>query len=144
MSTRTRRSYRAYNSWAHMKQRCNNPNCQDYHHYGGRGISYDPRWEHFENFLADMGERPKWWTLERIDNEADYGPDNCRWATQAEQIRNTRRNINVTLKGETHCLKDWCTRLNLNYITILYRVQYYGWEAERALTTPIRPMKRRS
>jgi hypothetical protein len=80
-----------YNSWANMKQRCNNPHNHKYKDYGGKGITYDPRWELFINFLEDMGERPKGTTLDRYPNKTgDYCKDNCRWATPIEQARNTK------------------------------------------------------
>lgn len=79
-----------YNSWSTMKQRCLNPRSPKYKSYGGRGIDVCPQWMTFEGFLADMGVRPDGLTLDRIDNDAGYSPDNCRWATPSQQIANRR------------------------------------------------------
>ena len=79
-----------YQSWSHMKQRCQNPGNVGYYNYGGRGIRVCKRWQSFENFLADMGVRPDGLTLERIDNDGNYEPDNCKWATRHIQRINSR------------------------------------------------------
>jgi len=80
----------SYQSWRSMKQRCTNPTNIAYKYYGGRGISFCSRWDAFENFFEDMGERPIGLTLERVDNEKGYSKENCKWANQKEQIRNSR------------------------------------------------------
>lgn len=81
---------RTYSSWQAMKSRCNNPNATSYKRYGGRGIKVCERWDTFENFLADMGERPEGMTLDRKDTDGDYTPDNCVWSTPVKQVHNRR------------------------------------------------------
>lgn len=80
-----------YRSWQHMHERCRNPNQEGYKHWGGRGISVCDRWQSFENFLADMGERPAGYSIERIDNDGNYEPSNCKWIPRNEQMQNQRR-----------------------------------------------------
>jgi hypothetical protein len=107
-----------YRSWAHMKERCDNPNSSFYKNYGARGIGYDPRWSTFMPFYRDMGPRPVGLTLERVDTDADYSKENCIWGTWREQQNNRRNNIRVTLDGETLSLTQWCRRLDLDYSAV--------------------------
>ncbi len=106
-----------HNSWQAMKGRCYNPNNKQYNDYGGRGIKVCDRWlNNFENFLADMGKKPTpAHSLDRIDVNGDYAPENCRWATREEQNNNKRCSIMVEHNGKTQTFKQWCDELNLPY-----------------------------
>lgn len=125
-----------YNSWHSMKQRCTNPSDDRFSQYGGRGITVCERWMKFDNFLADMGEKPPRMSIDRIDNNGNYQPDNCRWANAAVQSRNTSRNRFFTFQGETLCLDDWSRKLNIPHTTLHTRLR--KWPVERALTEPVR------
>lgn len=127
-----------YVAWACMRRRCSNPNTRDYANYGGRGITACARWSLFENFLADMGEKPVGLTLERNDNAQGYGPDNCRWATRQDQNRNRRSVRQITHDGRTQSLQAWANETGLNPRTISSRLGTLGWSVERALSTASR------
>ena len=134
---RDRKMSREYRTWSSMVQRCTNPNLREWKFYGGRGIAVCEAWLDFRQFLLDMGPRPEGMTLDRFpDRDGPYSPDNCRWATQAQQVRNTRRNIFATIDGRTQCLKDWCVELGKNYRTVVQRVSV-GVSPEDALKLPL-------
>lgn len=126
-----------YGTWVNINTRCTNSNIPDYFRYGGRGITVCPEWSSFEQFLADMGPRPSpHHTIERLDNDGPYAPDNCRWATRTEQARNRRSNRKITYAGETLCLSEWAERTGLRIHTILMRLKR-GWSVEQTLTTTV-------
>lgn len=110
--------------WVRMKQRCHNPNNKSFKHYGARGIRVCERWtSSFENFLADMGERPSnRHSIDRIDNDGDYTPENCRWATLKQQANNTRRNRKIEHNGVTKNLNQWASELGMSRATLESRI----------------------
>lgn len=121
-----------YRAWTAMLDRCDNKKSTYYKDYGACGINVCERWRSFENFLADMGVVPHGHTLERVDNDKGYGPDNCRWATRAEQGLNRRTNVRLTHNGLTLTLTEWAERLGINRAT-LYTRRFKGWPTERIL-----------
>ena len=126
---------KTYNAWASMKKRCKNPSHKFYPQYGGRGISFDPAWESFESFLADMGTAPHGLTLDRVDNSLGYSKDNCRWTTQKTQCNNRRSNVFVEYAGKRQTVAQWSEEIGLERKTLEYRIRV-GWTPEKALTTP--------
>ena len=114
-----------YRSWGCMLSRCTDPNHKQYAHYGGRGIEVCDRWLKFEGFFADMGKKPKGLTVERMDNNKGYFPENCIYATYKEQNRNSRNNRMVRYKGKTKCLAEWAEELKINYETLRSRLDKY-------------------
>lgn len=109
-----------------MKQRCDYKRAPSYHRYGGRGITYDPRWAEFKNFLLDMGERPEGHNLERKDSNGNYTKDNCRWATMKEQQNNRRNNVMITVGETTKTAGEWSEVMNIPVARILARHRQ-GW-----------------
>lgn len=127
-----------YNVWDKMIGRCHRPSDNNYPSYGQRGIIVCDKWRgSFVNFLADMGEKPHGKTLDRINNNEGYTPENCRWATHKEQSRNTRRNKLITFQGETHCIAEWAEITGISACNIKQRLAKYNWPVERALTEPV-------
>jgi hypothetical protein len=119
-----------YLSWQSAKGRCHNPADKRFPHYGGRGIRMCDRWlNSFENFLADMGERPTGMSLDRIDVNGDYAPDNCRWATAKEQADNRRRTVWVDYEGSRVTLKDFAKARGIKYRTLWARMRRTGLSA---------------
>jgi len=121
-----------YHTWADMLQRCLNPKVLGYSRYGGRGITVCDRWLSFKNFLADMGPRPYKLTIERKNNDGNYEPGNCRWATRKEQQNNMRTNVRLTYQGKTQNLSQWAIELGINRVTLNMRL-LKGWSVEKAL-----------
>ena len=160
------RHTRIYSIWCDMKKRCNNPKCKNYIRYGANGITVCSEWN--DNFVAFYEWSMKngyknGLTLDRIKNDKGYSPDNCRWVTMREQNNNRANNIKVTYQGKTQTLKQWCDELNLKdettvsvkhhkpinkalnglkYKTVWMRINVYGWDEERALTTPVMRSKK--
>lgn len=131
---------REYAIWQGMITRCTNSNRPEYKNYGGRGIGVCDEWKSsFENFYNDMGCRPsKKHTVDRIDNDGDYAPENCRWATRTQQARNGRCNRILTFNGLTMCVAEWAEYLGINRGTLNSRLNHYGWSVERTLTEEVR------
>lgn len=124
-----------YRIWCGMVTRCTNRRLACAHNYALRGITICERWRgSFAAFLADVGPRPSpGHSIDRIDNDRGYEPGNCRWATAAEQQRNTRRNKLLTLNGRTMCVADWAAELGISRYTIFDRLRR-GYTPEKALT----------
>ena len=133
-----------YNTWNRMVDRCNNPKNHKYYAYGGRGIKVCNEWQNnydtFYKWAIEKGYRVGLW-IERIDNDGNYCPENCRWATRKEQMRNTRRNNFIKYNGEIKTLAEWCEVLSLPYATVNTRL-HRGYGPERAFETPIRSTRK--
>ena len=120
-----------YRRWNSMRQRCNNPKVPFYKNYGGRGVKVCDTWDNsFDAFVKDMGLPPTPnHTIDRIDNNGDYSPENCRWADQFQQHSNTRKSINITAFGETNPPKIWAKKLGINFQRITYAFRQGGIDA---------------
>lgn len=122
-----------YSAWHSMKGRCLNPNHHDFHNYGGRGITVCERWLKFENFYADMGKRPEGKSLDRFpNNDGNYEPGNCRWATPKEQSNNRRSNVFIEFGAVRKTKTEWAREIGISFESLCKRLK--KWSLERALT----------
>lgn len=132
-----------HRSWSSMNSRCNNPKHHAFSYYGGRGIKVCERWKSFEIFLQDMGPRPSLQhSLDRIDNDKGYSPDNCRWATAKEQRLNNSMIRLVEIDGEAKRLMEWSHISGIPF-DVLFKRLAAGWDPKRAITQPRRITKPR-
>lgn len=128
---------REYRAWANAKTRCYNTKTTYYQNYGARGITMCDEWRHnFERFLEDMGLCPVGYWLDRIDNEGNYEPRNCRWTTPTVQQRNSRKNRRYELNGLALTLPEWAERTGLSKATIEKRLRI-GWSMSDAVSLPV-------
>lgn len=131
-------------SWQTMRQRCHNPNDPYYFRYGGRGIQVCERWRHsFAAFLADMGPRPVGTSIERENNDGNYEPGNCRWATAIEQGNNKRSNRRIEFNGRTQTLTQWSREIGIKKGCLAARLNS-GMSVEEAFTKPLDLVKSRT
>lgn len=137
---------RLYGIWSDMRLRCYDEKNIAYHRYGGRGITICDEWKNdvkaFYDWATANGYKDSL-TIDRIDNDGNYCPENCRWATVKEQASNRRSNILVTHNGKTQTMKEWANEVGIPYKVVWARVQKLGWSAERALTDPVKKGKRK-
>jgi hypothetical protein len=129
---------RLYRIWENMKQRCLNPKAKHFSYYGGRGIGIYTEWTKFEPFqewALNNGYSDNL-TLDREDADGNYGPQNCRWITQAQQLANTRKNIKIEYGGETHHIAEWARRLEMDRSVLAHRLKI--WPIDKAFTEPIK------
>ena len=127
---------RTHRIWQAMLTRCRNPRAPNFQHYGGRGIKVCERWLEFENFYADMGECPENFSIDRIDVNGDYAPENCRWASRKEQANNTRSNVFFEFNGERLTRTQWEEKLGMGKTTLRNRLRS-GVSVADALTKEV-------
>jgi len=125
-----------------MKRRCYLETDPGYSNYGGRGITVCGQWrDDFAQFFKDMGPRPKGCSLDRIDNNQGYSPENCRWASTKQQANNKRTNRPITFKGKTQTITQWAEQLSMDPQTLFRRLGKYKWSVEKSLETPVKIRK---
>jgi len=131
---------RLYGIWNGMINRCTNKNKSSYKYYGERGITFCPEWREFVNFYnwaIKNGYNEKL-TLDRINPNKNYSPENCRWASLKEQANNLRTNRKLTFNNETLTIAQWSEKLNIPHATITRRIDVYNWTVEKTLSTPVK------
>lgn len=129
-----------YDIWTSMKSRCYNPNNKSYNIYGGRGINVCDDWYNDYSIFRDWSLNhgyEKGLSIDRINTDGNYEPNNCKWSTIKEQANNRRTNINITYFNETHTLSEWCDILNLPYRVIYKRYHTFKWDFWTAISTPL-------
>lgn len=127
-----------YRTWRNMIARCTNPKSPNYKYYGGRGIGVCERWKDFDSFVEDMDPRPSpEHSIDRIDNNVGYSPENCRWSTHKELCQKRASQVMLTYNGETLPLHAWAKRTGINKMTLHSRIAS-GWPIEKALRRPAR------
>lgn len=124
-----------YRAWEQLRRRCMDPKCPQYPNYGGRGIAVSSRWNRFEAFFEDMGPRPIGGSVDRIDVNGNYTPENCRWATMKQQQRNRRNNRRWEMDGQSLTVGEWAEISGVNWKSLKTRL-YGGWSVRDAITTP--------
>lgn len=133
-----------FRAWAHMKNRCLNKDDPVYPYYGGRGITFCDRWQNFLSFYEDMGLAPSpKHSVDRINTNGNYEPSNCRWSTQEDQCNNQRRNHFLECFGERLTLSQWSKKTGIPYCALKVRINTLKWDANKALTHPLRKLKPR-
>lgn len=134
------RDRKLYYRWTLIKQRCNNPNNKRYKDYGGRGITICNEWNNdfysFRDWAISNGYEENL-TIDRIDNNKGYSPDNCRWVTNKQQANNKRTNRYITIDGITKTMKQWADEYNIDYHTVQNRI-FHGWDEIEAIITPLK------
>lgn len=139
-TTHGRSRSREYGCWGDMITRCTNPKTKSFARYGARGIAVCDKWLQFDGFFEDMGAAPSpEHSIDRIDNDGPYSPENCRWATRQEQANNKSNNRILTFNGESAPMSEWARRSGISADTIERRLNKLGWDTDKAISTPVRP-----
>lgn len=140
-STHGMRFSREWQTHQNMKKRCLDPKNNRYKYYGERGIKVCERWKNsFENFYSDMGPCPPGYSLERVDRDKDYCPENCRWADDYEQANNKSNNRILQYMGKSYTMAELCRKTNIPYKTFHARLKS-NWSVEKCVETPLRKFK---